>query len=74
MIIEFINRIADQPDAVARVRTLIGELQKRLDDPHLESFIDEMEEKAVFIASAIVSGGHVHTDMAVAFNSKAAGL
>ena len=69
--ISVINQIADQPDPVSRVKALVAELQKRIDDPGLEAFIDEMEEKVAFIASAIISGGHVH-EMSMRFEGKAA--
>ena len=71
--ISVINQIADQPDPIARVKALIAELQRRIDDPQLEAFLDELEGKAAFIASAIVSGGHVH-EMAAVLHGRAAGL
>lgn len=64
-IIELVNRVADAPDPTMRVKAFIDELRQKIegtmgDIQFIGKLFDEMDEKAPFIASAIVSGGHVH--------------
>lgn len=71
--IDVINRVADAPDPTARIKVLVAELGRHLPqgNPVVNRLLDEMDEKAAFFASAIVSGGHVH-DMSMRFEGKAA--
>ena len=72
MIIPLINRVADEPDPVARVKELIKALRIAIPDVTFQqdAFLTELDDKAAFIAAAIVSGGHVH-EMSVVFEGVA---
>ncbi|HEY4153514.1 MAG TPA: hypothetical protein VGM38_09355 [Pseudolysinimonas sp.] len=72
--IDVINRVADEPDPTSRVRMLIKLLRTSVPDVtyQQDAFLAEMDEKAAFIASAIVSGGHVH-EMSMTFHGVASG-
>jgi hypothetical protein len=72
--IDVINRVADEADPTARVKMLIKLLRTAIPDVtfHQDAFLTELDDKAAFIASAIVSGGHVH-DMAMVFHGVASG-
>jgi len=74
MEITLINRIADEPDPTARVKMLIKLLRTK--QPGVtyaqDGWLEQMNDKAAFLASAIVSGGHVH-DMSMVFHGVASG-
>ena len=74
MEISLINRIADEPDPTARAKMLIKLLRTKMPGVTYEQdgWLEQMDEKAAFIASAIVSGGHVH-DMSMVFHGVASG-
>lgn len=74
MLIPLINRVADEPDPTSRVKELIKALRIAIPDVTFEqdAFLTELDDKAAFIASAIVSGGHVH-DMSMVFHGVASG-
>jgi hypothetical protein len=74
-LIPIINNVADQPDATARVKALIKALRTHLPEVTFmqDAVFEELDEKAAFIASAIVSGGHVH-EMSMVFEGKAGSL
>lgn len=62
MLIPLINRVADEPDPVSRVKELIKALRLAIPSVTFEqdAFLTELDDKAAFLAAAIVSGGHVH--------------
>jgi len=70
--IPIINRVADEPDPVSRVKALIKAIRTQMPSVTYEqdAFLAEMDEKSAFIASAIISGGHVH-DMSMVFHGVA---
>jgi hypothetical protein len=70
-VIPLINHIADQPDPTARVKTLLAELLA-CTEAAPEFLLDDLIQHVVFLTSAIVSGGHVHTDLSIVFEGKAA--
>lgn len=74
MLIPLINRVADEPDPTSRVKELIKALRIAIPSVTFEqdAFLTELDDKAAFIASAIVSGGHVH-DMSMVFHGVASG-
>jgi len=74
MLIPLINRVADEPDPVSRVKQLIKALRVAIPNCTYEqdAFLTELDDKAAFLASAIVSGGHVH-DMSMVFHGVASG-
>lgn len=74
MLIPLINRVADEPDPTSRVKELIKALRIAIPNVTFEqdAFLTELDDKAAFIASAIVSGGHVH-DMSMVFHGVASG-
>lgn len=74
-VIPIINNIADEPDATARVKALIKALRTHLPEVSFmqDAVLEELNEKAAFIAAAIVSGGHVHL-MSMTFEGKAGSL
>ena len=71
-LIDVINAVADAPDPTERVRALVEAIRRRVGEvtPAQNEFLAEMDEKAGFIAAAIVSGGHVH-EMSVVFEGVA---
>ena len=74
MLIPLINRVADEPDPTSRVKELIKALRIAIPNVTFEqdAFLTELDDKSAFIASAIVSGGHVH-DMSMVFQGVASG-
>ena len=72
--IDIINRVADEPDPTSRVKELIKLLRIAIPSVTFEqdAFLTELDDKAAFIASAIVSGGHVH-EMSMVFHGVASG-
>lgn len=74
MLIPLINRVADEPDPTSRVKELIKALRIAIPNVTFEqdAFLTELDDKSAFIASAIVSGGHVH-DMSMVFHGVASG-
>jgi len=72
--IDVINRVADEPDPTARVKMLIRLMRSAIPNITYEqdAYFEIMDEKSAFIASAIVSGGHVH-DMSMVFQGVASG-
>jgi hypothetical protein len=70
-----INKVADEPDAEARVRAFIKALRTHLPELSFmqDAALEEFNEQSKLIAAAIVSGGHVH-DMTMTFEAKAGSL
>jgi len=73
-VIPIINKVADEPDPVARVKMLLKALRTHLPEVTFmqDAVFEELDEKAAFIAAAIVSGGHVH-EMSMVFHGVASG-